>query len=44
MKVGIIRCQQTESVCPGSADFIFAARGKGAFEETRPCGKISTSR
>ncbi|MBP7632730.1 CGGC domain-containing protein [Candidatus Ozemobacteraceae bacterium] len=37
MKVGIIRCQQTESMCPGSACFVFAARGKGAFEETGPC-------
>ena len=32
-KVGIIRCQQTEDICPGTADFKFAAAGKGAFAE-----------
>ena len=36
MKVGIIRCQQTEDLCPGTTDFRFAAKGKGAFEETGP--------
>ncbi|EKD83392.1 MAG: hypothetical protein ACD_39C00712G0007 [uncultured bacterium] len=36
-KVGIIRCQQTEDMCPGTADFKFAALGKGAFEATGPC-------
>lgn len=36
MKVGIIRCQQTEDMCPGTTDFKFAAAGKGAFEETGP--------
>lgn len=40
MKVGIIRCQQTEGLCPGSACFAFAARGNGAFEETGP-GEIA---
>ena len=33
-KVGIIRCQQTEDLCPGSTDFVMAASGKGAFEQT----------
>lgn len=36
-KVGIIRCQQTEDVCPGTTDFKFAALGKGAFEKVGPC-------
>ncbi len=35
-KVGIIRCQQTEDICPGTTDFKVAARGKLAFEETGP--------
>jgi len=36
MKVGIIRCQQTEDMCPGSTDFKVAATGKMAFEEIGP--------
>lgn len=36
MKVGIIRCQQTEDMCPGSTDFKIASEGKLAFEETGP--------
>ena len=32
-KVGIIRCQQTEDICPGTTDFKFASAGKGAFAE-----------
>ncbi len=35
-KVGIIRCQQTEDICPGTTDFRIAAQGKGAFENTGP--------
>jgi predicted metal-binding protein len=35
-KVGIIRCQQTEDMCPGTTDFKVAATGKLAFEETGP--------
>ncbi len=31
MKIGIIRCQQTEDLCPGSSCFSFAREGKGAF-------------
>ena len=37
MKVGIIRCQQTEDLCPGATDFLTAAQGKGSFEELGPC-------
>lgn len=36
MKVGIIRCQQTEDYCPGTTDFKVAQEGKQAFEETGP--------
>jgi predicted metal-binding protein len=36
MKVGIIRCQQTEDMCPGNTDFKVAALGKKAFEEFGP--------
>lgn len=31
MKVGIIRCMQTEDYCPGTADFKAVARKTGAF-------------
>ena len=33
-KVGIIRCQQTEDMCPGTTDFKVAQAGKLAFEQT----------
>ena len=33
MKVGIIRCRQTEDMCPGTTDFKVAASGTCAFEE-----------
>lgn len=36
MKVGIIRCKQTEDLCPGTTDFKFASNGKGIFTETGP--------
>lgn len=36
MKVGIIRCQQTEDMCPGSTDFKVAKEGILAFAETGP--------
>ncbi|OGS25444.1 MAG: CGGC domain-containing protein [Elusimicrobia bacterium RIFOXYB2_FULL_50_12] len=36
LKVGVIRCQQTEDMCPGNTDFKVAAEGKCAFEETGP--------
>lgn len=35
-KVGIIRCQQTEDICPGTTDFKVAAQGKLAFEQLGP--------
>ena len=31
MKVGIIRCMQTEDYCPGSVDFAAIRNRKGAF-------------
>lgn len=40
MKIGIIRCQQTEDVCPGTTDFRYAAAGKGAFEDLGACEVI----
>ena len=36
MKVGIIRCQQTEDMCPGNTDFKVAKEGKLAFAEIGP--------
>ena len=39
-KVGIIRCQQTENMCPGTADFKAAKDGKFNFEEFGPCEVI----
>ncbi len=35
-KVGVIRCQQTEDMCPGTTDFKVASEGKLAFEEMGP--------
>jgi predicted metal-binding protein len=35
-KVGIIRCRQTEDMCPGSNCFKTAREGGGAFEEIKP--------
>jgi predicted metal-binding protein len=35
-KVGIIRCQQIEDICPGTTDFAVAKAGKGAFEQLGP--------
>lgn len=32
MKVGIIRCMQTEDYCPGTNDFKMVTEKKGAFE------------
>lgn len=34
MKAGIIRCQQTEDVCPGTTDFKAAREGTFAFQES----------
>ena len=33
-KVGIIRCQQTEDICPGTTDFKIAALGELAFKNS----------
>jgi predicted metal-binding protein len=41
MKVGIIRCQQTEDICGGNTDFKAAKEGRLAFEETGPVEIIS---
>ena len=32
MKVGIIRCMQTEDYCPGTTDFRMVREKKGVFE------------
>lgn len=32
MKVGLIRCQQTEDTCPATTDFKFMREKRGAFE------------
>ena len=39
-KVGIIRCQQTEDMCPGTTDFTVAQKGKLAFEPFGQCEVI----
>ena len=36
-KVGIIRCRQTEHLCPGTTDIKLVAGGKGSFEPFGPC-------
>jgi len=33
-KTGVIRCQQTEDICPGTTCFKVASKGKLAFEHT----------
>ena len=33
MKVGIIRCMQTEDYCPGTADFLAIRNKSGAFAQ-----------
>ena len=37
MKIGIIRCRQTEDMCPGTTDFKVASEGKLAFQEIGRC-------
>ena len=32
MKIGLIRCLQSEDMCPGTTDFKFIMERKGAFE------------
>lgn len=34
-KLGIIRCQQTEDMCPGTKDFITAKEGSGSLAENQ---------
>ncbi len=36
-KVGIIRCRQTEHLCPGTTDLKLVDTGKGVFESFGPC-------
>ena len=36
-KIGIIRCQQTEDMCPGTTDFKCAGAGTMSFESFAPC-------
>lgn len=36
MKIGIIRCSETEDMCPGTTCFKMASMGRGAFEDTGP--------
>ena len=36
-KIGIIRCRQTEEICPGTSDFKCAKAGPLAFEPFGPC-------
>ena len=40
MKVGIIRCQQTEDVCPGTACIRAAVAGNQAFEAIGPADVV----
>ena len=56
MKAGIISCQLTEDMCPGTTDFKIAREGTLAFTETGPveiigftscggcCGKKAVTR
>ena len=37
MKVGIIRCQQSEVLCPGTGDFAAVEKKFGAFETLGDC-------
>lgn len=45
MKVGFIRCTQTEDMCPGTTDFLMAKKHKGCFtgieEEIEVVGMVS---
>ena len=43
MKVGIIRCQQTEIYCPMTACLSFAAKGEGGFAESGPIEVIGVN-
>jgi len=39
-KIGIIRCQQTEDICPGTTCLKAAAGARSAFEEYGPCDVV----
>src|SRR3972149_959780 len=43
MKVGIIRCQQTEIYCPAPACLSMATTGEGGFAETGPVEVIGVN-
>ena len=40
MKVGIIRCQQTEDLCPGTGAFAAVEKKSGAFETLGDCAIV----
>ena len=40
MKLGVIRCMQTEDYCPGTKDFQFIREKKGAFENVEDAIEI----
>ena len=41
-KLGVIRCQQTEDMCPGTRDFATAKEGSGSLAESCPGKKAVT--
>jgi len=43
VKVGIIRCQQTEIYCPATTCLSFAAKGEEGFAETGPVEVIGVN-
>ena len=43
MKVGIIRCQQTEIYCPATTCLSMAAKGEGGFAEIGPVEVIGVN-
>lgn len=43
MKVGLIRCQQTEIYCPTTTCLSSAAKGEGGFAETGPVEVIGVN-
>ena len=44
MKLGIIRCMQTEDYCPGTADFCAVAQRAGAFRRSAKKQNLSVLR
>ena len=43
MKVGIIRCQQTEIYCPATTCLLNATKGEGGFSESGPVEVIGVN-